>query len=199
MAGLAAKLMSGLTCAVALFTAGQAAAAQSETTALVLYVDNYAGVPPSLLIGAEKEAQRIYAAAGLRTFWVNDERDPGKVRLGRVRYLRVLRLCPKMSARKISADEVPDNVLAQAGHSTGRAYIFIHRVMDAAARLESHPEIVLGRVLAHEVGHLLLPRPGHAQKGLMKSGLDFRSRAADTFTATERAAIKLALAVRPRT
>jgi hypothetical protein len=152
-----------------------------------------------MLLGAEKEAQRIYAAAGLRTFWVNDERIPGRVRLGRVRYLRILLLCPKMSARKISADEVRDNVLAQAGHTTGRAYIFIHRVMAAALRLESNPEIVLGRVLAHEVGHLLLPRPGHARTGLMKSGLDFRSRASDKFTATERAEIKLALAFTPRT
>jgi hypothetical protein len=193
------NLMTALACAILLGTPGRAPAAQSRTTAVVLHVDNYARIPPSVLIRASEEVRRIYASAGLRTVWIIDNEPAESLQLADARHLRVLLLCQEMSDRKIAADGVATDVLGQAGYVTGRAYVFVPRVMQAALLMGRDADLVLGRVLAHEIGHLLLARPGHGRKGLMRPGLDFRSRAADKFTAAERDALKLALAIRPRT
>ena len=199
MISRAPNLMTGLACAMVLCTPGQAPAAQSRTTAVVLHVDNYARIPPPLLVRAEAEVRRIYASIGLHTVWIVDNELDGIRQPADGRHLRVLLLCQEMSARKIAADRVENNVLGQAGYVTGRAYIFVPRVMQVSELMGREPSLVLGRVLAHEIGHLLLGRPGHSRKGLMRPGLDFRSRAADRFTRAERAEIKLTLAIRPRT
>lgn len=203
MANWAATLTTGVAFTVALFTAGPAPAAQDEPTAVILYVDNYARVPPTLLARAQTEATRIYAAAGVQTMWIDG--DHGAVpsafsvqaasRAG-MPHLRVLLLCREKSERKISLDHVPPNVLGQAAHAAGRAYIFIGRVMEQGSRHRRDPALLLGRVLAHEIGHLLLPVPGHSEGGIMRAHLEIPWRAADAFTSVEGQEIRLALNAR---
>jgi hypothetical protein len=44
---------------------------------------------------------------------------------------------------------------------------------------------VLGRVLAHEIGHQLLPAQGHSASGLMRATLDYKEPAPPAFTTTQ--------------
>lgn len=59
--------------------------------------------------------------------------------------------------------------LGIAGSSTGysTAFIFFDRVL-AVRKPPTSPAVVLGRVLAHEIVHLLLPHEPHADDGLMR-------------------------------
>jgi hypothetical protein len=174
---------------IALFMAGQALAAQDDRTAIVLDVVNYAKVPPGILRSAEREVSRIYAPAGVTIVWRHEpEQEPAPA----ARRFDVLLLCAQMSAAKIKKDRISDGVLGVAGHATGRAYIFVGRVFEHSIRF-GNPHVVLGRVLAHEIGHLLLSERGHSPRGIMRSKLEVFSQGADQFTPAQREAMKVTL------
>ena len=174
---------------IVLFAAGEPLAAQGDPTAIVLDVHDYAKVPPSLLKNAELEASRIYAATGVKIVWRHDSaQEPAAA----ARRFHVLLLCAEMSAQKIKKDGISDGVLGVAGHGTGRAHIFVGRVLDHSIRF-GNPSVVLGRVLAHEIGHLLLEERGHSRRGIMTSKLEVFSHGADQFTPAQRDAIRVAL------
>ena len=90
-------------------------------------------------------------------------------------HVRVLLLCQEMAARKIERDAIPANVLGRAAGPTGRAYILTHRIAAVAARHRRDFDRLLGRVIAHEVGHLLLPPYSHSASGIMRETLDLSS------------------------
>ena len=48
-------------------------------------------------------------------------------------------------------------------------WIFYRRIERAAHRAAVDPGIVLGHVIAHEIGHALLPVAGHGPSGLMRA------------------------------
>jgi hypothetical protein len=81
-------------------------------------------------------------------------------------------LSRELAAEKAAADQLSDGVMGRAAHATGRAVVFYVRITDLARQGRCFVGNVLGKVLAHEVGHLLLPRPGHADRGIMQAGLD---------------------------
>lgn len=88
---------------------------------------------------------------------------------------------------------MPDGVLGQAAHLTGRAYIFSHRVARIAINYKTSVGYVLGKVIAHEVGHLVLPEHGHSKTGIMSALMDPR-RSNAGFTGVQVATIQRTLA-----
>ena len=191
MAITARTLMAGLAFTCTLFTAGQAPAAQDELAALVLHVDNYARVSPEHLERSKLEVTRIYKAAGIQTAWVESDGPADASRRQPdarpdAMHLRVLLLCQDMTARKIEADAIPANVLGRAAGPTARAYILTPRVANLATRRHLDFDRLLGRVIAHEVGHLLLPPRSHSASGIMRESLDTRSTRNATFTEAQR-------------
>ena len=78
-------------------------------------------------------------------------------------------------------ETVPGDVLGLAARQVGRAYIFTRRIATLALRQGDDFRRVLGWVMAHEVGHLVLPVEGHAEEGIMRatvgaSGLNFTAK-----------------------
>lgn len=184
--------IAGLTFTVTLFTAGQAPAAQDEARALVLHVDNYAELPPSILARAEVETARVYAAAGVRTTWVHgddeaDARDAGGL------HLRVLLLCGAMTNHKTDAEHIGTNVLGRANRQTARAYIFTPRVVNVALQRGKSVDLMIGRIMAHEIGHLLLHEGSHSATGIMREQVNLSHHHFDTFTMPQAAEIQWAL------
>jgi hypothetical protein len=189
MAKTTRKLATALAVSVTLLTARAATAAgASDRATIVLHVDDFSGLLPGDLDVTEKVARRIFATAGIRTIWVyGREQAP---RLDAALHLKVLVLSREMAELKIASDAVPANVLGQAAKGCGRAYIFSHRIAALAARNQREIGALLGRIVAHEVGHLLLPESGHSPSGIMTSSLDLRSRAFVAFTPDQTAAIR---------
>lgn len=184
-------LMAGLAFTATLFTA-EPAPAQDGARSLVLHVDNYARLPSDVLAQAEREAARVYEAAGVRVVWIhgNDEaeRDAGG------KHLRVLLLGTEMTYRKTGLEGIGPDVLGTAASGTDRAYVFTQRVIERALTNGREAAQLIGRVMAHEIGHLLLHQGSHSASGIMRANLSFRrSRERNTFTKPQADEILLAL------
>ena len=193
MAKTSRKVTMALAVSAALLTARAATAADTpERATIVLHVDDFANLLGTDLNAAEAVAGRIFAAAGIRTVWVHG-RDKGP-RIGGALHVKVLVLSREMAEQKISADDVGPAVLGQAAKVCGRAYIFSHRIDALAKRNQRYVGDLLGRVIAHEVGHLLLPENGHSAIGVMTAALNLNRSAFVAFTPEQRATIRQVIA-----
>ena len=89
--------------------------------------------------------------------------------------------------------------LGSALPSTGHAAIYVDRIKALALRKRVDWGALLGRVISHEVGHLVLPAPSHSKKGLMKDNMDADPRGPRaTFTPEESWLIRALLEARAR-
>jgi hypothetical protein len=193
MAKTSRKVTMALAVSAALLTARAATAAGTpERATIVLHVDDFANLVGDDLNAAEAMAHRIFAAAGIRTVWVHG-RDKGP-RIDGALHVKVLVLSREMAEQKISADGVGPAVLGQAAKVCGRAYIFSHRIDALAKRNQRYVGDLLGRVLAHEVGHLLLPENSHSATGIMAATIDLNPSGVVAFTPQQTAAIRQAIA-----
>ena len=183
-------LMAGLAFTATLFTAG-AAPAQDEARTLVLHVDNYFRLPSDVLARAEREAARVYEAAGVRVVWIHGDDEAEREAGGR--HLVVLLLDTDMMHRKIGNDRIDDDVLGTASRGTGRAFVFTQRVIERALSSGHESAQLIGRVMAHEIGHLVLQQAGHSASGIMRANLSFRTRSLATFTKPQVDEIVMAL------
>ena len=133
-------------------------------------VNNYTQATPAMLSGAEREAGRILGKAGLQTVWLDclaghstaDRQDP--------------------CGEPLEATDIALRVLSESSQNKFQDTIFGFAVVpvlasvyyDYAAHLarsddaEFEIPIVLGCVIAHEVGHLLLGSNSHSNSGIMQ-------------------------------
>ncbi len=186
MTNTARNLMTGLAFTVILGTSGQVFAAEDGQVTIVLHLDNYARVSPADRSAAAAEVARIYATAGVNTVWAtgDDHADgPGL-------HVRVQLLSRAMALRKIKRERLADTVAGEAAREAGYAYIFTHRILNLAVRQGEDFRRVLGRVIAHEVGHLLLPPYSHADRGIMRANTGVRSNGSYYFTTEQGVAIR---------
>jgi hypothetical protein len=72
---------------------------------------------------------------------------------------------------RISKEPVKENIAGWASKADARAFIYPDRIRGLAARTRRSAGVLLGRVIAHEMGHLLL-LPGHSPTGIMAEGMD---------------------------
>ena len=77
--------------------------------------------------------------------------------------------------RKTSAEGIASNALGTALTPAGRAYIFCDRIDELAAGKPLDAASLLGKLIAHEVGHLLLPINGDAKEGIMRADLNLQA------------------------
>jgi hypothetical protein len=185
---MAKTMRTLLTLAViaALLCAATPAAAEGDPRTIVLHVDDHARVAPAEeLAAAEAEATRIYAAAGVSVIWERGTFDP-YARLDDATHLTVV-IC------RDASEGLDSTVAGRAARGTGRAYIFYPRIAFAALRRFRQVGTVLGMVIAHEVGHLLLPKDSHSSVGIMRADLELTSRLPPKFTLRQGAAIRASL------
>jgi hypothetical protein len=150
----------------------QAAAVKAT---LIVHIENYAGARLTDLARAGGEASRIYEDVGVRLVWLSagESAQIDSIR-GPAIDAHILLLDHNMAQRMIIEEHRADNVLGRAVPEAWRAYIFYDRVMNAGAVHNYDRGLVLGKVIAHEMGHLFLGHH-HAQTGLMRPELDLRS------------------------
>ena len=145
-------------------------AAESAATTTVL-VYNQAHVSPGILSTAEREAGRILGAAGVRVTWlecpmVSITASPGGPCLRPLESTDImLRVLPSPIQSYFKADVFGfaiSPILASV------YYDFADR-LDLTVYTEFNTRIVLGCVIAHELGHLLLGTNSHSRAGIMQS------------------------------
>jgi hypothetical protein len=153
--------------------------AQAGDLALTVRIYNYAGVEVSAVLEAAGVAREIYRRSGVETRWIlcelpGVESDLDKPCSGLQRpdvlQMRVLAAAPN------NQDGVDYLVFGYAlpkkdGFGTV-ASAFWDRIAETAAESKVTPAQLLGFVMAHEAGHLLLGFNSHSDQGMMSGRWD---------------------------
>jgi hypothetical protein len=151
-----------------------------DIPSVTIRIDDYAAVPAHQLARAQDDVTQLYAAIGVETVWlgahgvssVASRTLPAVSR--RPADLTVIVLGPQMLDRLAP----PEDVVGAAPCTTterGRvAYVFYPRLrMIAVGSREDDPDL-MGLVIAHELGHLLLPYGSHSDTGVMRGRWEVR-------------------------
>lgn len=187
---------AAVTTMIAVLTAGVTApepAAAGSGPTVVLHVTDYAQVSRSDLAEAEELATGIYREAGVRTIWI--EGAAATVLADDAFHVDVILLSKEMVAQKCRLDAIPDAAFGAATQSPRRAYIFYPRIAGHAARTQGAISRLLAGLLAHEIGHVLLPANGHSTSGVMRGTWDGRIVRVPGFTKAQAATIRSLLTV----
>src|SRR5262245_54490098 len=167
--------------------------------AVGVLVGNRANLRPEMLKAAEDDAATIYRVAGVQMTWVNA--GPTDVGSDYAVDFIVMIVSGKeavwMSAR--SGQDAMGFAVRDSNDEAGRggvAFVLFDRV--EAGALGHHAQIsrVLGQVIAHELGHLLLPANSHSERGIMRAAWDLRSGLLEYFTPAQAETIQRRLASR---
>lgn len=143
--------------------------AATSTSEITISVHDYADVPPFRLAAAEASARRIFGLAGVKTVWLScspklEESEPADCSTVDATHLVLKILSGKTTAHVRYRDDVLGNVLLTDDGVSYFAYAFFDHIEMLEQRLNAP---VLGYVLAHEIGHLLLGSNTHSVSGIM--------------------------------
>jgi hypothetical protein len=166
--------------------AAAVASADVEPVTLAVTLLDYGRLSPGIRASAEEQLLRIFAAADVEIRWV----PLGHAGTNERRAIDVVLLSDVMARRLIKERAIPPIVLGITGPDTRRVYVFVDRVLHLAVQTGSDPGDTLGSVLAHELGHLLLPDNGHSRTGIMQAEYEMFGRGARRFTPAQAEAIR---------
>jgi len=140
---------------------------------LVVRIYNYAGLPASDLAAAEAVAKSIFENAAISTEWtvcrVHGSTEGARCEnpLGDDEIIiRLIESSAEVRKGPISLGQS----LVETGSSRGvLATVDPRLTRQIAEQSEVDASTVLGRAMAHEMGHLLLASTGHPETGLMRA------------------------------
>ena len=139
-------------------------------------IHDYAQVPSATLNRAEKEASRVLREAGIDATFLHCSVSSGQSHEDAAceRQLRptdlVVSILSRSMARKVPLSGTTFGFARQSDRG-GHAYVasvFSHRVEELAKHGVASRAVILGHVLAHEIGHLLLGEGHHSRTGIMR-------------------------------
>lgn len=155
---------------IAISASAEAGFAAVTTEPLCIRIYDTAGTTPAARRRAVERATDILADAGVQVDWrdcsprtgerhssCHESPKPGEL---------VVRLVRQPGSRHLRA---LGEALVDTATGTGiLATVFVDRIEQFAARARADVESMLGRVMAHEIGHLLLGSTAHSDTGLMR-------------------------------
>jgi hypothetical protein len=130
---------------------------------LSVRVYGFPGLSPALLVAAEDDTSRVLRTLPLQLNWLNCPSAPGCFEPE----------APEDFSIRVMEKALPDAPRSVVGMAAwygtrGTALIFYDRAL--ALRTKSHMlRHILGRVMAHELMHLLMPEASHSNVGLMRA------------------------------
>lgn len=148
--------------------------ASANTDVVTVRTYNYASVPAEQSAAAKSEAERIFRRAGIVVDWI-ECRVPGSATgapctepllAGRDLMLRLMERAPAGEERSVALGE---SMLDREQRSGVLMTIDVWPVRAIAERSATAMPTLLGRAIAHEIGHLLLGSGDHPRLGLMRA------------------------------
>jgi len=153
---------------------------------ITVRVDDKAGVQGVYLKFAKQRAAEVFAMRGVKVDWIDGEEAN---RLKVVAPYTVLIMTEAPARLKAEMERLGMDVVGQGAPLVGRAYIYYDRVLKLNPVPPRDIITTLGDVIAHELGHLMLPT-GHSNVGIMRPDINMTSRRVETFTDVEAAHIR---------
>jgi hypothetical protein len=161
--------------------AGMAHAAESEEPlALDLQLQNHSPVAADVLERSKAEVARIFAAAGRPVRWTDSA----------PRY--TVTIVPQVLGYSRATSPVMGVALRSKNGQV--AQIFFRQVQDFARAHRIDLSTMLAYVIAHELGHLLLPGGAHSDRGVMQAewgGALVQEASTGSLTFTDRQAARI--------
>jgi hypothetical protein len=138
-----------------------------------IHIYNYSAVSPEMLVRAEQESARIFERIGIVTTWQHcplTSQDAIRNRAcappGAPTRLSLRLLSNSMADSFGVGGDIFGSALLPTQEGFGvMANVYADRARELADRREF--EVILGWIMAHELGHLLLGEHGHAAAGIM--------------------------------
>ncbi|MDR3798807.1 MAG: hypothetical protein P4K93_11665 [Terracidiphilus sp.] len=145
--------------------------AETSRATITLRVYDYAQVKPATLAAAEREASRILAQAGVTTQWQDcpTSHDASKDFRGCAAPQSddyIVSILPNSMADKLGKGDTFGAADSGASH---RAAIFYERISERAGGDTTAMDVLAGRVMAREIGSLLLGANTSSRTGIMKA------------------------------
>jgi hypothetical protein len=164
--------MAGLAVLVGILGSQQLAATEvGDPIDIQVGVIDRVGIPSAELLSAQQEVARIYQELNISLIWIGSEFATGERRF-------VVHIVPTPPTAHPKSNE---GVLGLAPGTKAvrgrRVWAFYNRIHDLAVERGARRSLVLGLVIAHEIGHLLLPHNSHTPTGLMSAGWDAKALA----------------------
>jgi hypothetical protein len=146
----------------------------NQSLKVTIWVNDYARVLPGTLAAAEEEAAMVFRNAGVQLIWVNcpppgaQLESPCHVPPGTAHF--ALRILSRPMAEYLSfrAEDLGFALPCPESERGCVASVFYHRV-EELAKGGTFPADILGRAIAHEIGHLLLGLNAHSPRGIMRA------------------------------
>jgi hypothetical protein len=160
---------------------GADAVESGEAHPVDLQLRNEARVPPQVLEQSQAEVARIFGDVGLAVRWTDSEP----------------RFTVTIVPQVLGYASAQSPVMGVARRTTNRStvQVFFRQVQDFSHAYRVDLGMMLAHVIAHELGHLLLPTAAHSPTGLMRPMWDEAlvrdvKRGSLTFTAAQAARIR---------
>jgi hypothetical protein len=144
-----------------------AAAPPTDLPMVSIGIDDYGNVPAGQLIRAQDDVAQAYCDVGVEIAWretrhLSTVTPPASTPF---RGLTIIMLSPDMLAKMAPPSTALGATPATLDGPGHIAYVFYSRL--ATINLENDHQM-LALVIAHEIGHLLLPYGSHSDTGIMR-------------------------------
>jgi hypothetical protein len=155
-----------------------------EARAVSIRIHDYAHLHDAELARAQEVVSGMYGAIGVRTDWLESLQqsdgvfDGSGARDCKTSDLMVIILTGAMANRGVIPGSIIGFAAAEPGVGGRIAYVIYDRVRDIARGTLVDDMRMMGIVMAHEIGHLLLTHQSHSDGGLMRGRwqpFEFRS------------------------
>ena len=133
-----------------------------------------AGIGAKKLERARGIVDRIFRISGVSLHWVPCATDGSETKQECIQLLKNNEISLRIVSRSPSEQKVTGHFTGGRAHRIGNlkgagfASIFVDRLEKIAAEQKLSLAIVLGHIIGHEVGHILLPQNSHSRQGLMR-------------------------------
>ena len=172
-----------LTAMLALGMAGLAG--QTTAATVTVSVTNHAALSAEELGLAQAQASLTFEAIGVSLRWQPEHPDTYSSSAEGFT-IRLLLLSGDAANRMLAVQDINEEVLGLAVSPARVAYVFCNRILSAVESRGMNFVGVLGRVIAHELGHVLLPSlTRHSEVGIMDGSLEVRFDRRRYFTAAQ--------------
>ncbi len=170
------KTLLGCSMVVGLGVTLQAETPQAPAPRFQLLVFNFAGLSNEMLVRSMRETARIFRQGGVEMDWIHcpPYSSEGPTQPTPCQFVRDV---PQFQLRLLSASAdkilIPDPerhgfaLFTDGGEPSSTVYVFADRATKFTENQKSRRARVLGYLISHELGHLLLGLRGHSVAGIM--------------------------------
>lgn len=192
----------------AIFYGPLAQAQDTPEGPIVIRLYDFAGAPAAEIDRAKQEADAIFARSGIALSWLtctlDENNTPADPTCNEVRGPSVLNL--RLLPEKMAPSDLPNGIfgfsmMSTTGGFSSTTNVYVDRVTVIADGRKYRRPVVMGAIIAHELGHLMLGIGSHSKTGLMSlpwgpKALTAADRGALGFTKRESKQMQKATAAR---